>query len=236
MKITKATITGADDTVEMKNLLPLIERFPFSEWGILVSANGEGKSRFPSRAWIRDFLSELPPSANVCVHLCGRWVRDLLHDGKLDFRDGYDGLMRELYGRAQRIQLNFHAITHEAGERFPEALDEIMAGDGKAVIFQLDDVNDDLYYQHASPFVHPLFDRSGGAGVEFPWKRINALYAGYAGGLKPSELPAQLDRIAAAVGEQTVWVDIETHVRVHEELRPELCEEYLKAVEERIAR
>ena len=37
MKLTRVTITGADDSVEPRALAELSEAFPFVEWGLLMS-------------------------------------------------------------------------------------------------------------------------------------------------------------------------------------------------------
>ena len=52
MILDRVTITGADDSIKATDLIPLSKRFPFVEWGILLSKNNEGSFRFPTRDWI----------------------------------------------------------------------------------------------------------------------------------------------------------------------------------------
>jgi hypothetical protein len=54
--ITKVTVTGADDSVHPHQLVTLAEEFPFVEFGILLSRNSMGRTRFPSRAWLVNML------------------------------------------------------------------------------------------------------------------------------------------------------------------------------------
>ena len=55
MNLTKVTITGADDSVRVEDLLEINERFPFVEFGILVSkrTGGQAVPRFPSAEWMK---------------------------------------------------------------------------------------------------------------------------------------------------------------------------------------
>jgi hypothetical protein len=45
--LERVTITGADDSTSIDEMLALSRRFPFVEWGILVSKRHEGSYRFP---------------------------------------------------------------------------------------------------------------------------------------------------------------------------------------------
>ena len=61
-----------------------------------------------------------------------------------------------------------------------------------------------------------LFDHSGGKGrVPRHWTPIphQEVFTGYAGGLGPDNLADELKRIHDAVGEATIWIDLETKVR-----------------------
>ena len=58
------TVTGADDSVNPVSLLDLSERYPFVEWGILLSKSGVGNSRFPSYEWLED-LGKVNRSVSV---------------------------------------------------------------------------------------------------------------------------------------------------------------------------
>ena len=232
MPLKLVTITGADDSVRPEDLVELSKEFPFVEFGILASAFRSGTPRFPSRVWV-DCLKSIPTAEKgplkLSLHLCGKWVRDLLQ-GVLEFDwklvPGFD-----------RVQLNFHADeTPCTPKKFWDRLLEISQcglcpGRGvKQIVFQLDGAKG---LHHLSQVceqnganrgfvdVAPLFDASGGAGV-LPEKwptpflfREGTTYAfhGYAGGLSPDNLWEQLPKIHEAAHGADYWIDVETHVR-----------------------
>ena len=116
-------------------------------------------------------------------------------------------------GAFARIQLNFHA---ESGYRANPRLADVLPK-GKQYIFQMDKVNDGLLPEALKQGIDavPLFDTSGGAGAvpgEWP-SAIDNLYNGYAGGLGPDTLGAELPRIAKAAGDRTIWIDMEGRIR-----------------------
>ena len=82
MNLKRVTITGADDSTSIPELVNLSKEFPFVEWGILVSKRHEGEFRFPSRHWIERF-SDVAGRAklNVSTHVCGVWVRQMFVRG-----------------------------------------------------------------------------------------------------------------------------------------------------------
>src|SRR6185503_2749693 len=111
MRLDRVTITGADDSIDPKTLVRLSRRFPFVEWGILLSESSfpRGSVRFPSRAWVETLLATDGSSLlQLSGHLCGAWVRSACLGDHAFGRDWPD------VGRVafNRIQFNFHAITH----------------------------------------------------------------------------------------------------------------------------
>jgi len=223
MLLDRVTITGADCSINPRDLVALSKEFSFVEWGILVSASqGTAEKnhifvpRFPDREWIEDLKKvALQHPMQLSMHVCGRWVRQLLL-GKVDMPEWL------IHGPTfRRIQLNFHAEdTPCEPQEFYLAL---LALGHRQYIFQIDGVvgnkhleavyaeNDDKFTIDAVP----LFDVSGGAGTlpkEWPKPQYN-VYCGYAGGLGPETLETQLPLIAEAAGKAQIWVDMETKVR-----------------------
>lgn len=82
-----------------------------------------------------------------------------------------------------------------------------------------------------------LMDASGGRGVSpETWPRpIAGVSCGYAGGLGPDTIIADLDRIGQVVGDGVIWIDMEGRLRDTSD-RFDLIrvEEVLKAVSDRI--
>jgi hypothetical protein len=219
------TITGADDSVDPRLLSPLSERFPFVEWGILFSASQQGNPRYPSRLWVEKLKEvqlhrervKLHP-LKLCAHLCGRYVRDFVLEGRLSFADEFQLSM------FRRIQLNFHGEYHRAHELFPSTIKLLGNYDW---ILQHDGVNDGMIKKFTDDpdlRVFPLFDKSGGAGiVPGEWPAPIWRYQGYAGGLGPENLVDEIGRISKAAGDARVWIDMETRVRSDGDARFDLA-------------
>ena len=211
--LERVTVTGADDGTDPNELLRLSERYPFVEWGILLSKSQEGNARFPSETWIRKLretrIEAIGKSMVLSGHLCGSWVRELCL-GRLKFLDD-----RPVLGRMfDRVQLNFHALAHTISQpAFSKALKDWNVGE---YIFQFDNTNNWVLSSALTDGINavPLFDTSGGAGIEpSSWARPFGAKSGYAGGLHPDKIEGQLDRIMAAAEHNKIWIDVETHVR-----------------------
>ncbi len=209
------TITGADDSVEPERLIELSLRYPFVEWGILVSKKHEGSPRFPSRDWVVKFSNLAAKNrTNVSMHICGRWVRDLLM-GVLDWKE-----LPAVSYVCQRIQINTHAEPHISMVAF---IDNLKVKHCE-FIFQFDGVNDHLFHAARGMGVRAavLFDKSGGAGIlpdvwPEPLAAEKAIWCGYAGGLGPDNLRNELAKINRASGNSPCWVDMERRVRVDDD-------------------
>jgi len=218
MKIDRVTMTGADDSTDRQDIYRLTEEYPFVEWGILLSERSVGSYRFPTHDWINTLVQGYEHRKHKPIlsgHICGRWVREICKGNWQKFRKGiftFDGYF-------SRFQLNFHSQTHKIKpERFIECLKGV--GNGPfghmQFIFQFDDVNNEILDVARDQGVDavPLFDTSGGIGrlPDF-WPEPRECYCGYAGGLSPDNLKDQLKKIEDVVGDRTIWIDAETHVR-----------------------
>jgi hypothetical protein len=228
MNLDRVTFTGADDSTQVSDMLRLSRSFPFIEWGILVSESAHrdgGRPRYPSPRWIADLqaIAEQTGAMQLSLHVCGRWVRDLLI--------GTISLPTEFLHCFQRVQLNFHAERTECRpQEFAKAL-KLLAG--KDFIFQLDGAKGNAHLDSAYEWevkrCFPLFDVSGGAGIvpaawpapiyidvvpgESGCGEESHSYHGYAGGLGPHNLASELTRIETAADGAPIWIDMETHVR-----------------------
>lgn len=215
MNLDRVTITGADESVEPADLAALSIEFPFAEWGILVSKSGEGRPRFPARAWTQRLLDTVGsiPHVQLSLHVCGRWVRQLML--------GQDDLLGEWgpVDRFQRLQLNFHAQRQDFAMRAAVKLFE-RSFSKQQIIVQMDGTkNEDMFWwlRRNGLDCVPLFDTSGGAGlVPAEWPRpftISVPYHGYAGGLGPDTVRHEVERIGQAAGDERIWIDMERRVR-----------------------
>jgi hypothetical protein len=208
------TVTGADDTISPYELVGIQRRFPYAEFGILLSGRyslGEGNSRFPSQKWLialGDIVRE--HKLNLCGHVCGSWARKFLV--------GRWKRSVAPFPEFARYQINTHAERHVLDTAAMSEVVRMLHVFGKKVIFQLDGNDGDHAARAAMLQCHPnisgLFDLSHGAGVlpsEWP-KPIEGLHCGYAGGLSPRNVHEQLERIQEVATGET-WIDAETHLR-----------------------
>ncbi len=210
--ISLVTVTGADDTVSPSELVELQRRYPFVEFGILLSLGQSGMARFPSRHWL-DKLTEVAGELRLSGHLCGQYVRDFL-TGKLRF-DIHLG--SDTAAAFSRWQINTHAIPHAWDI---DGLMNMISGRfnrGQPVIFQYDQVNTEMIYfavEHDPGNIAVLFDLSHGAGIlPEAWPPISIpVSVGYAGGLSPDNVAGELEKIAAVAKGKT-WIDAETRLR-----------------------
>lgn len=216
--LNRVTVTGADDSIEPSELFSVQEKYPFCEFGILLShkqtLNGGG-NRFPSKEWIYSLVSECRRRGrkpNISAHLCGQWVDGFLSGHLLDF----DTITPGFFELIQRIQVNTHA---QKSTSTVEMFDVVnwLSGEGKTIIFQLDGRDGTDIAKRVASFGHKniagLFDLSHGAGVlprEYP-KPFKHLLCGYAGGLSPENVSDQLSIIEKATDGPT-WIDAETRL------------------------
>jgi len=204
--LERCTLTGADDGIEPDDLFELSSRFSWAEWGILFHKTHQGSGRYPSFDWIDALCRQMRdhPSAHFALHICGQ---DAIHE----YMQG-SGLVAKVATNFPRIQLNLAAgktdlaLLMAAIARHPD----------KIIITQHNKVNSNLWHELSSLPNHAvLFDESGGMCISpsdwpepLPGKRY-----GYAGGLGPSNLETELDRIALASKDHPFWIDMEGKLR-----------------------
>lgn len=219
MSLYRVTLTGADNSIEPSSLFDLAERFPFLEFGILVSQSQQGSTRFPDMEWLeslRDLTVRKRKFLNISAHICGRFLRSLLM-GEDDVWQMYP---KPLLSLAQRIQLNFHGEKQKVKwDIFLDALRTHSRNRQVEWIFQLENQNDLLLHWAVFNGINAvgLFDSSHGAGKlpsEWPTPKFTASRYGYAGGLGPdnvkTEIPYILAHAASADPTADIWIDMET--------------------------
>ena len=213
--ITKVTITGADDSINPIDLISLSEKYPFVEWGILVSKKNFGTKRYPSMKWLSE-LYKIKEQFNIKLscHLCGMYVRELLSGNDIALKD-----LSDLWNIFERVQINFHSIPHNYNTNM---INILLENNSKEFIFQYDDVNIELLNLAYKSGVNcsALYDLSGGNGI-LPdvWnKPLENIKCGYAGGLSPDNIEEEINIINYVVGNINTWIDMETHVRTNNDL------------------
>ena len=238
MRLIGVTISGADDATDPAELVALSQRYPFVEWGILLSARQMGTPRYPSANWLAALLrARIAAGAfdmRLSAHLCGRWCRDFLAARPQTVERHLGGFLMAV----RRFQFNFTA--EDAKQVHVPALAHVLnhpdrencgAGTRRQWVIQLAHGHNAALLMELAEFgvdAAGLFDTSGGTGrapAEWPRPFLVSGFQlgtaapqyhahGYAGGLGPHNLAAELRRISEACpGPVPVWVDMESGVR-----------------------
>lgn len=222
--VNRVTVTGADDSVQIKDLVEIYKEFSFVEFGILLSnrAVPNGFNRFPSQKWLEE-LSEYSDNFPLAGHICDKWVKQILeyhfHDVNLtDLINNGD----DLVSKFDRWQLNTHGYEHHYNKEKLEALYYLLTCDNCSIIHQYDEKNKDLLFDlieeqrkdRQIDHIQVLFDLSHGTGVlPNEWPKPLNIPCGYAGGLSPENVKEQLEKLSNIVGDRIIWIDAETHLR-----------------------
>lgn len=192
----RITFTGADESTRINHLLRLAE-LPGVEIGLLYSATPEGRNRYPCMEYLLEAAGALKD--RCAIHVCGMRARAELIAGAL----------HPLVSQVGRVQLN--------GIVSPEVA-ALAAAQVSILITQHTQANEALarldLARHAI-----LVDDSGGRGVSpLFWQAPDAIEGkafGFAGGLGPENLAAEIPRIVEAAGDRlsTCWMDMEGRLR-----------------------
>jgi hypothetical protein len=213
--MTSCTLTGADDDTALSALQSLGAKFPFVEWAVLASEDRAGTGRYPSFVTIKR-IGALGATSQMmtALHLCGNLV-DKFVAGDPDTLALTNG-----FGR---VQLNFNL---QASSLDVKALAQRICIFRRPIITQFNVGNtalqSSLYTRGDISNHQVLFDGSGGRGMlpglwplhasRWPVSAPPAA-CGYAGGLGPAEIAAELPRIAKAAAGEPFWVDMESKLR-----------------------
>ena len=205
MNLQAVSLTGADDTVSPSKLLEISARFPLVEWAILSSEKRQGTMRYPSEAWLIEFLDTCP-GVKKAIHLCGKDVDAFL---------AKDSKMLKKVSQFDRVQLNFNQ------RREPKdlgVLAEVANLVPASVILQHNSANKDLWslMRHRIEGLSILFDSSGGGGrsPKDGWPdMLPGTVCGFAGGLGPDNIESEFAAISKIAAGRAYWLDMEGKLR-----------------------
>jgi hypothetical protein len=222
MKLTRVTITGADDGVDPGALIDLSASFQFVEWGLLGSDSRRGTTRYPSDDWMRRFIEARGASSATvswAMHLCGYWSRLTMAGA-----DGALTAIRSLAWRSfstPRVQLNgfskYRLPMLALAKQMPEFEFILQCQHHDALVEA-----GYLHLQHHNTSV--LWDTSGGRGVDDGWADIpypanrEAPKYGWAGGITEHNIVAKIEQVLRdndlpALRDAECWLDLETGAR-----------------------
>lgn len=207
--LTHCTLTGIADDTDLDAVWALAATFPHAEFGVLYSEARAGQGRYPSLNWIEQLLERLrrEPGPRVALHLCGASVDDFLAVATPKAAE-----LRRIACYFPRVQLNLRATADTATllrRAHTFNLDQTYITQHNAANAQLWAALMDVD-RHAI-----LFDASGGRGQtpEYWPEPLPGVACGYAGGLGPDNLKAEIAKINRLAGARPYWVDMETRLR-----------------------
>jgi len=217
---------GADDSVEPSLLAAISAQHPWVEWGVLCREDKAGLPRYASSAWL-ERLGEVNANRTMrlAAHLCSCRVDELLR--------GEKGFVARLHDEVgfRRVQINATAANGCDVSLFEtDALADACVTKLRSVCEALPHIE---FIVQRNKLTRPLwerllceppanmsmlFDDSMGLGVSTtswpaPPPSGSALRFGYAGGLSPTNLAAQLELIEATAPGRSLWVDMESSLR-----------------------
>lgn len=210
MKLKYVTITGIDERTNLDRLQELGQKYPFAEFGVLMSydwsLNGH---RFPNP----DILKSLKDRRlNLSAHFCGKMAIDVMNHElfkTFSIGNGYLDIFRRCQlnlnasGRFEELRkirpfLNIEEIIIQM--HYPEFLERFLEGElPKSTSF--------------------LLDASGGRGIDTPIRIIThpGVHVGYAGGISPDNVESKLRFLLDHDSDDIFWIDMETLVRTEDE-------------------
>lgn len=219
--ISLCTLTGVDERTDLALLSYLsdfyrsgVQAFAGSEieWGFLYSPKRMGQpGRYPSMDFLKSSLMGLDPKVRVALHICGAGVMEAL-----DPYSPANRLIEMVAVRKGRVQLNFSNKRSSVDleqlastmRLYPEVM--FITQENAANAGVREGLAQYKLRNHAV-----LFDSSGGRGIlAKEWPRSVEVPCGYAGGLGPDTLVAELPRILGAAAGKPTWVDMEGSLRV----------------------
>jgi len=237
MNLRKVTLTGIDASIDPWDLVILVEKYPFVEWGVLFSKTRQGKEkRYPDKRWLsklgeisRFHKTQRGHFLPLSAHLCGHFARELItthttSEGWItDWQDEYWHILR-----FNRFQLNLptsllSSLDLENVHNFlPEGQIIIQSHEGFRYLKLSSRVwswNDGKQRDVSKQRFSVLYDISGGTGM-LPgfWDESDSnIFCGYAGGLNPDNVLYQLSKIREKSERTDIWIDMESGVRDFED-------------------
>ncbi len=219
--ITQVTFTGIDAHTDIGRLADIQKRYPFVEFGVLVSRSRQGKeNRYPQLSLLERFEGL---GLNLSCHVCDSLAREIILENQTRRFERYsDASLRDYLGRFmslfKRVQLNIAEAEDLPEETFiwiPYGIEELIIQHNPT---QLQFRN--ITYIENFELAH-LMDASGGRGKETNF--IPHLWdkrTGYAGGLNPENIIRQIQpllKVKPSIEYRNdFWIDMESGVRTHD--------------------
>ena len=226
-KLTGITFTGIDEYTDLDRLQKIQEKYPYAEFGVLLSVNWkENGNRYLSPEYYRELSGR---NLNLSLHLCGRVARmaymgnwNLLEYLLVENR-ALKYSVAKLFNLCQLKVAGAADMTFNSAEQFgwipivcPLHFNEVIIQQKSADNCSLFEkaVNNDNSLGYTNS-IALLCDASGGRGVEsdfVPYKD-DGHHVGYAGGFGETNIIQKLEEITACEDVGDFWVDMESSLR-----------------------
>lgn len=241
MNLNFITCSGTNEFTDIRGLVELMQEFPLGEIAVQVSEKQSpaGGARID---WVQElsaYLKDNNIAINAALHVNRTWVEGLCRgivvpelEYLLELRDIYD---LPLF---KRLQLNFKLGRDNVCNDCDDTLVELQHCLKRRFILSCNESNERLIRQLYLKGLRfdVLFDSSFGAGIT-PDSRREPVFVdilqGYAGGITPDNVCAELDKIAKAVENAptlgNVYIDAQKGLEDEQtHLSLDKCHAYLK--------
>ena len=214
--LNRVTFTGVDDRTNIDDLVYLTSKYPFVEFGVLVSKNNSNSgtvNRYPNLTILKRLKNK---GLNLSCHICGSIARQIVKKNDWSELEKLLGKDIEIFNRFQLNVSNIHKFSKEISFR-----------EDKEFIIQLKEDTSLYDYYKVLPNVFGFQDNSGGLGkFEDNWMDSDR-YFGYAGGLSAENVEGVIEDLLV-VNNADFWIDMESSVRTDDWFNTKKCEEVLK--------
>ncbi len=209
MKLTKVTFTGVDECTDVKRLVQLQKKYPFVEFGVLLSYEWqENGNRFLDPLILSVLRSR---GLNLSAHFCGQ--------AAIDVAAGKKFKMESLLGNNSKIfrrcQLNLKADKYFSQLRRLVSIPYI---DEVIIQMHTPELCQQFLNGQRPLFASYLLDASCGCGIDTPIQIITSpgVHIGYAGGIGPDNVAEKLRTLLESPSDEMFWIDMETRVRTED--------------------
>lgn len=207
IKFNYITCSGTNEFTDIKGIVDLMKEFECGEIAVQVSEKQSpaGGARIE---WVRElaaYLNDHRIVINAALHINRTWVEQMCRgivvpelQEMIDLRNIYD---MPLF---RRLQLNFKLGRDDVHDDCGDTLMMLQQRIERHFILSCNESNERLIRQLYLKGLRfdCLFDSSFGAGITPDTRRapiFNDIMQGYAGGITPDNVCAELDKIARAV-------------------------------------
>lgn len=205
MKLKTITFTGVDEYTDINKLIEIQEKYPYVEFGILLSENwNTNDERCPNPKILENYKDK---KLNLSGHLCGKIAREAIRNNfepAVELCNGYFNIFK-------RCQLNI--ATNQKNPKIlnidiPDTLEEL-------IIQQKSSNECDLFLSGLpNNKLTVLLDASGGKGIDTPIEVLNVQSkVGYAGGISIDNVISKIDYLENNNDVHSYWIDMESSVR-----------------------